>query len=110
MIRCTPRDLRGHYWRGAVAYGDVVSGDTSEMGQEESLKEEEEGASAHPQYRGGENCNKEVTRADLRQMLIALDHTVFIAYTSQAPPNLFAITVARRGAASLCRSIAERWH
>ena len=37
-----------------------------------------------------------------------LHHKVSVAYTSQAPPGLPVITVARRGVESLCRGIAEQ--
>lgn len=36
-----------------------------------------------------------------------LHHKISTAYTSQAPPDLPVITVARRGLESLCRGIAE---
>lgn len=37
-----------------------------------------------------------------------LHHKVSVAYTSQVPPGLSVITVARRGVESLCRGIAEK--
>ncbi|NTU85392.1 MAG: hypothetical protein HGA45_39575 [Chloroflexales bacterium] len=36
-----------------------------------------------------------------------LHHKVSVAYTSNAPPSLRLITIARRGVESLCRGIAE---